>query len=121
MGLAGDIITVQPPVLYINGQPASGAPSFAKEFARTDDYPGYTLLDAGEGTGMTKDPTRRYDPYDPDNAQTYYVPADCYWAMGDNSPYSKDSRSWGGVPRQNLIGRGCFVFWPFTSRWGFIR
>ena len=49
------------------------------------------------------------------------MPADCYWAMGDNSPNSKDSRYWGGVPRQNLVGRGYFVFWPFTERWGFIR
>ena len=27
----------------------------------------------------------------------------------------------GGVPRQNLVGRGYFVFWPFTERWGWIK
>jgi signal peptidase I len=41
--------------------------------------------------------------------------------MGDNSPNSKDSRYWGGVPKANLVGRGYFVFWPFTSRWGWIK
>jgi signal peptidase I len=128
VGLAGDIVEVTPPVLRINGTPADFAPSFAKEFSQTEHYPGYSLvqwgdgLAAGEGcTGVTKDPSRPFDPFDKLNAQTYYVPADCYWAMGDNSPNSKDSRYWGGVPRQNLVGRGYFVFWPFTSRWGWIR
>jgi signal peptidase I len=123
VGLAGDLIEVKPPGLFVNGKPAEGAPSFAKELAQTDFYPGYSLVDyaRGEGTGLTKDTSRPFDPFDKDNSQTYYVPADCYWAMGDNSPYSKDSRYWGGVPRQNLVGRGYFVFWPFTERWGWIK
>jgi signal peptidase I len=133
VGLAGDTITVTPPQLLINGTPATGAASFAKEFTQTDNYPGYSLVEFGDGpvgmtcTGVTKDTSRQIDPRDPasifdkTNSQTYYVPADDYWAMGDNSPNSKDSRYWGGVPRQNLVGRGYFVFWPFTSRWGWIK
>ncbi|HEV3271500.1 MAG TPA: signal peptidase I [Candidatus Methylacidiphilales bacterium] len=133
VGLAGDLIEVKPPVLYVNGKPAEGAPSFAMEFAQTDDYPGYSLIEFGDGpvgmtcTGVTKDTSNPIDPRDPasifnqNNSQTYYVPANCYWAMGDNSPNSKDSRYWGGVPRQNLVGRGYFVFWPFTKRWGWIK
>jgi len=123
IGSAGDLIEVKPPFLYVNGKPAEGAPSFAREFAQTDHYPGYTLVDymRGDGTGVTGDPSRLFDPFDKQNSQTYYVPADCYWAMGDNSPNSKDSRYWGGVPRQNLVGRGYFVFWPFTKRWGWIQ
>lgn len=133
VGLAGDIIEVRPPVLYVNGKPADFTPSFAKEFAQTDHYPGYSLVEFGDGpvgttcTGVTKDQSRQIDPrdaasiFDKNNSQTYYVPADCYWAMGDNSPNSKDSRYWDGVPRQNLVGRGYFVFWPFTERWGWIK
>ena len=127
VGLAGDIIEVKPPQLLINGKPADAAPSFAKEFAQSDNYPGYSLVEYGDGpvgmtcTGVTADPSKPFDPFDKTNSQTYYVPADCYWAMGDNSPNSKDSRYWGGVPRQNLVGRGYFVFWPFTSRWGWIK
>jgi len=103
VGLAGDRIKIQPPLLYINDKLAEGSPAYEKEFKRTDHYPGYSLLDSTTGT------------------EDYYVPTDCYWAMGDNSPNSKDSRYWGGVPRQNLIGRGYFVFWPFTERWGWIK
>jgi signal peptidase I len=130
VALAGDLVEVKPPVLYVNGQKADFAPAFAKEFAQIDHYPGYSLVNYMDGpvgetsTGVTKDPSRPFDPrnpFDKDNAQTYYVPTDCYWAMGDNSPNSKDSRYWGGVPKQNLVGRGYFVFWPFTSRWGWIK
>ena len=139
VGLAGDIVEVKPPVLYIQrggegkSSPATGAPAFAKEFAQSDNYPGYSLVEFGDGsvgstcTGVTEDTSRPIDPRDPasifnkNNSQTYVVPVDCYWAMGDNSPNSKDSRYWGGVPRQNLVGHGYFVFWPFTSRWGWIK
>jgi signal peptidase I len=127
VGLAGDVIEVKPPALYVNGKPAEGAPSFDKEFKQIESYPGYSLVEYGDApvgansTGMTANTSRPFDPFDKDNFQTYYVPTDCYWAMGDNSPNSKDSRYWGGVPRQNLVGRGYFVFWPFTERWGWIR
>jgi signal peptidase I len=121
VGLAGDLMEVKPPQLFVNGHLAEGASIFAQQFARTDHYPGYTLIKPEDCTGTTKDPNAVYDPYDAQNSQSYYVPANCYWAMGDNSPNSKDSRYWGGVPRQNLVGRGYFVFWPFTERWGFIK
>ncbi len=44
-----------------------------------------------------------------------------YFAMGDNSYNSFDSRYWGPVPEPNLVGRGLFVYWPFTWHWGLIR
>jgi signal peptidase I len=112
VGQAGDVIQVRPPQLFVNGLLAAGAPAFGKEFAQAENYPGYSLVEGSESTGTTSDDGKM---------QTYYVPVDSYWAMGDNSPHSKDSRYWGGVPRQNLVGRGGFVFWPFTKRWGFIR
>jgi signal peptidase I len=123
VALAGDIVEVKPPQLFINGHLAEGAPAFAKQFGRADHYPGYTLVDPEQCSGSTKNPVdpNLFNPYAPDNSQSYYVQPDNYWAMGDNSPNSKDSRYWGGVPKQNLVGRGYFVFWPFTSRWGWIK
>ena len=134
IGFAGDLIEVKPPMLYVNSKLADGASSFAKEFAQSDNYPGYSLVDSADGTGITNDlrghgagpdgtqeQPAPFGPFEKNVSQTYYVPNDCYWAMGDNSPNSKDSRYWGGVPRQNLVGRGYFVFWPFTKRWGWIK
>ncbi len=47
---------------------------------------------------------------------------DEYYACGDNSPSSYDSRYWGPVPARNLCGIAGGVFWPFFShRWGPIK
>ena len=47
--------------------------------------------------------------------------ADEYFACGDNSDNSFDSRYWGPVPRENLKGVGSLVFWPIVNpRWGLI-
>ena len=38
--------------------------------------------------------------------------------MGDNTMNSYDSRYWRDFPQEKLAGRHCFVFWPFTERFG---
>ncbi|MHC4870443.1 MAG: signal peptidase I [Planctomycetota bacterium] len=40
------------------------------------------------------------------------IPTDNFFALGDNSPTSNDSRGWGFVPRDNLIGPAILVWWP---------
>ncbi len=54
-------------------------------------------------------------------SDTYEVMPDTFWAMGDNSYNSLDSRFWGPVPRVNLVGTRLVVYWPFGARWGLIR
>ena len=43
------------------------------------------------------------------------VPPDCVFAMGDNRDVSWDSRYWGFVPRQNILGRPMFIYWSFET------
>lgn len=43
------------------------------------------------------------------------VPADRYFAMGDNRDVSYDSRYWGFIPRENVIGRPMFIYWSFDT------
>ncbi len=47
------------------------------------------------------------------------VPANHYFMMGDNHPYSCDSRVWGTVPRSDIIGKAFLRIWPL-SRFGFL-
>ena len=42
------------------------------------------------------------------------VPEKSYFMLGDNSPRSSDSRYWGFVPQENLIGRVSRIYWPVS-------
>ncbi len=46
------------------------------------------------------------------------LPKGRYMVMGDNTLNSLDSRAWGHFAATNVVGKYCFVWWPFTSRWG---
>jgi signal peptidase I len=43
------------------------------------------------------------------------VPAGSYFVMGDNRNNSEDSRWWGFVPRDLVIGRAMFVYWSYDE------
>ena len=43
------------------------------------------------------------------------VPPNSYFGMGDNRDVSFDSRYWGFIPRENIIGRPMFVYWSFDT------
>lgn len=43
------------------------------------------------------------------------VPPHYYFAMGDSRENSRDSRYWGFVPEENMIGRPLFIYWSFDT------
>ncbi|GAB4350849.1 MAG: signal peptidase I [Candidatus Abyssubacteria bacterium] len=48
------------------------------------------------------------------------IPEEHYYVLGDNAENSKDSRYWGFVPEQNVIGKAVAIYWP-PSRIGLIE
>ena len=43
------------------------------------------------------------------------VPEGNYFGMGDDRDISLDSRYWGFIPRENIIGRPLFIYWSFET------
>lgn len=49
------------------------------------------------------------------NTAEYEVPEGSYYVLGDNRTNSRDSRNFGAIPKQRIIGRALFVIWPFAT------
>jgi len=47
-------------------------------------------------------------------ANEYTIPQDYYFAMGDNRDDSADSRYWGFVPREKIIGEALMIYWSWN-------
>ena len=50
----------------------------------------------------------------------HVVRPDAYYVMGDNRPQSDDSRHWGDVPKENVVGKVKITYWPF-NRFSFLN
>ena len=106
-GTPGDTMQIKTPQLFINGQVAQ-EPGFQRVMSLQDGYRGYSQ---GQPSMMLLD----------DPASTFTLPPKNYFALGDNSYNSADSRYWGTVPQENIMGRALFVYWPFLPHWGIIH
>ena len=77
-----------------------------------------------DGTNVWVNGTELNEPYitqkSNPSATTLTVPPDKYFVMGDNRPKSKDSRYFGFVPKNYIVGKAILVDWPL-KQWQFIN
>jgi signal peptidase I len=100
IGLPGEMIEIVDQQVHINGKPLE-EPYKAHKDPHSRAAPGRRGSPLGEGR----------DNYGPE-----LIPAASFFAMGDNRDNSRDSRSWGPVPRDNIKGRAFIIWWSFEER-----
>ncbi|MBI5637616.1 MAG: signal peptidase I [Nitrospinae bacterium] len=101
IGLPGDIVEVRAKAVYINGAPLN------ERYAFHDAFDHMRIIPRDDFGPVT-------------------VPPDKYFVMGDNRENSQDSRFWGFLERDKIIGRAFILYWsrdvdpifPLGIRWG---
>jgi signal peptidase I len=89
VGLPGEHVRIDQETLFVNGRPV--------EITNEAGPIRYTVPEVSSSI------VRHLD---------LIVPDDAFFVLGDNSARSYDSRYWGTVPAQNVLGRVFFCFWP---------
>lgn len=118
IGVGGDVIRISDKRVYVNGK-LLGEPyvefqdsyhiplrdNFPPSIAQIDTLPAVSGLDPNWAREM---PAHI-------NADGLHVPDGYLFAMGDNRDNSLDSRYWGFVPVENVVGEPLFVYWSYDA------
>lgn len=113
IGMPGDHLRITNKQVYINGQKLNEPYKFHK--SRLDDpyrdnFPSQNFFNTSErGIEMLENHVSQNE---------LVIPPNSYFAMGDNRDNSLDSRYWGFVPRENIIGKPLLIYWSFDAGTG---
>ena len=110
IGVPGDHIRIENKQLIINGNRLTEPYKYHKTDyidSYRDNFPGDPNVHLYEpADAMLRDQVQNNE---------VVVPAGSYFAMGDNRDSSLDSRYWGFVPRENIIGKPLIIYWSYDA------
>jgi signal peptidase I len=114
IGIAGDRIHLRDGVVYRNAEKLDEPyviHSMGDYNPYRDNFPAVSPAESSER--VNPDWTLSLPQYI--EQADIVVPAGSYFGMGDNRDVSYDSRYWGFIPRENVIGRPLFIYWSFET------
>ncbi len=100
VGLPGEKFEIRDKVVHINGKPI-------EEKYKSHSDP--TVFGSSNGFHFFSGDYRR------DNLAPFVIPEHCYFMMGDNRDDSMDSRYWGTLNEDLIVGRPLFIFWSYED------
>jgi signal peptidase I len=110
IGVPGDRIRLVHKQLVLNGHRVSEPYVYHKtEYLDSyrDDFPSEPNIHVSQGA---EDMLRHHV-----EGGEVVVPPGGYFAMGDNRDSSLDSRYWGFVPRENIVGKPLLIYWSYDA------
>lgn len=113
IGVPGDKIHLRNGVVYRNGE-ALNEPYVNHDADRQDSYRNdFPSVPPGDDPNVWANWAIDLQQYI--QGDDIVVPPGHYFAMGDHRGVSLDSRYWGFIPQENVIGRPMFIYWSFET------
>lgn len=109
IGVPGDRIRVEDATVFVNGQPLVEPYKRMRPNAYREPFPPVK----GSTTYQSEGVYGWYEAFRHGNE--IEVPPEHFFAMGDNRDNSADSRYWGFVPRELIVGKALMVYWSYES------
>jgi signal peptidase I len=110
IGVPGDRLRIENKQIFVNGLPLTEPYKYHK----TEYVDSYRDNFPGEPNSQIYPPAEVMLRDNVEDGELV-VPPNRYFAMGDNRDSSLDSRYWGFVPRENIIGKPLIVYWSYDA------